>query len=149
MLLVQSPLRAPEGYTNFLCSDSIFLSFFIPSPFPKRAVLVCLFGVGKVSLAVSLLCAASRLHLLWERRKQGIPSELHCGSSWSSVLTQHDHSASGSDHSCLCHLPTTLYVNYYITSKEQKGREDKVVFCAFLSSSSTVHISETTAPNWK
>lgn len=147
MLLVQSPLKGTEGYTNFLCSDSTFLSFFIPSPFLKRVVLVSLFGVGKVSLAVSLLCTASRLHLLWERRKQGIPSELHCGSSRSSVLTQHDHSASGSDHSCLHYLPTTSSVNYCITSKEQKGRGDKVVFSAFLSSSSTVHISETTASN--
>ena len=72
MWLAQSPLRAPEGYTNFLCSDCIFSSFFTPSPLPKRVVLFSLFGVGNVSLAVSLLCSASRLHLLWERRKQGI-----------------------------------------------------------------------------
>lgn len=76
MLLAQGPLRAPEGYTNFLCSDCIFSSFFIPPSLPKRVVQVSLFGVGKVSLAVSLLCAASRLHLLWERRKQGNRSEM-------------------------------------------------------------------------
>lgn len=69
VLLVQNPLKAPEGYANFLCSDYIFPSFFIPSPLPKRVVLVSLFGVGKASLAASLLCTASRLHLLWERSK--------------------------------------------------------------------------------
>lgn len=132
VLLAQSPLRAPEGYTNFLCSDCIFSSFFIPSSLPKRVVLVSLFTVGKGSLAVSLLCSASRLHLLWERRKQGMRLELHPGSNRCSVLTQHNHSASGSTCSCLCYLPTTSSVNYCITSKEQKGKGDILVWLLCL-----------------
>lgn len=142
MLLAQSPLRAPEGDTNFLCSDCIFSFFFIPSSLPKWVALVGLFGVGKVSLAVSLLCAASRLHLLWERSKQGIRSELHPGHSQCSVFTQHNHSASGSDCSCLRYLPTTSSVNSCITSEEQKGRGDKGVWllCLFEPFQHSSHI---------
>lgn len=36
MLFVLSPLRAPEGYTNFLCSDYIFFLFLTPSPAPEE-----------------------------------------------------------------------------------------------------------------
>lgn len=65
-LFAQSPHGIPRGHTLF-CSDCIF-----SSPLPKRVALVNLFGVGKVSLAVSLLCTAPRLQLLWEWREQEI-----------------------------------------------------------------------------
>lgn len=124
-LLAQSPQGVPRGHTLFLLRK-------------KRLALVSLFGVGKVSLAVSLLCTASRLQLLWERREQGI---IQC--CIQAMLSPYQPVSAGAS------LPTTPSANHCINSKEQKGKGDKVVCLLPLSDSNTVRISETTPPSWK